>query len=105
MLQPRRIEHERPTHPRICQVDRHTPAGADGGEPVGEGHVMADPQAAGDQGGAGVVAQARLGAVEGAADAGAEQVDRAGSGVADDRCPGQEEHAAGEPGRVQGWLG
>ena len=36
---------------------------------------------------------------------GAEQADRADVGVADDRCPAQVEHAAGEPVGVQGWLG
>ena len=44
-------------------------------------------------------AQSRL-----AADVGAEQADRAGVGMADDPCPVQVEHAAGEPVGVQRWL-
>ena len=40
-----------------------------------------------------------------AADVGAEQADRAGLGVADDSCPVQVEHAAGEAVGIQGWLG
>ena len=59
------------------QADRAVLAGAGGGEPAGEEHALADLQAVGDQGGAGVVAQGRPGAVELAADVGAEQADRA----------------------------
>ena len=87
------------------QADRAVVAGAGGGEPAAEEHVLVDLQAVGDQGGAGVVAQVRPVAVELAADVGAEQADRAVVGVADDRCPAQDQHAAGEPGGVQGWLG
>ena len=79
MLQPRRSEQERPTHPRTCQIDRHTFTAAGGGEPAGEVHALADLQAVGGQGGAGVVAQLRPGTVEAAADVGAGQADRPGS--------------------------
>ena len=41
-----------------------------------EEHVLADPQAVGDQGGTGIVAQLRPRAAEAAADVGAEQADR-----------------------------
>jgi hypothetical protein len=36
---------------------------------------------------------------------GADQADRAVFGVADDFCPGEDQHAAGETVGVQGWLG
>ena len=86
------------------QVDCAALSGA-GDEPAAEGHGLVGLQAASVQGGAGVVAQAGSVAFEGAADVGANQADRAGLGVADDRCPGQDKHAAGEPFGVQGWLG
>ena len=57
MLQPCWSEHERPAHPRTCQVDCHIIASA--GEPAGEEHALADFQAVRGQGGAGVVAQLR----------------------------------------------
>ena len=53
-----------------------TSPGAGGGEPAEE-HGQADLHVVGVKGGAGVVAQARPGAVEGAADVGGGQVDRA----------------------------
>ena len=53
------------------------PRRAGGGEPAAQKHVSVDLQAVGVQGGAGVVAQLRPGAVELAADVGAEQADRA----------------------------
>ena len=87
------------------QADRAAAAAAGGGEPAAEEHALADLQAVGDQGGAGVVAQLRPVAVEVAADVGAGQADRADVGVADDPCSAQAEHAAGEPFSVQGWLG
>ena len=195
MLKPRRIEEQRPGHPRTCQVDRHIVVAADGGEPAlrnmswptcrlsaaragpeslrrcapvqsswppmwapgrrtaprsplpvavnpwrrnmfrldlqavgGQGgpgvivqlrpvkfelaadvgadqadravtgapvavkhaeeHGPADLQAVGEQGGPGVVAQLRPGAVEVTADVGAVQADRAALSVADGPCPG-----------------
>ena len=57
------------------QADRAVAAAAGGGEPVAEKHVLIDLQAVGVQGGAGVVAQLRPGAVEVAADVGAGQPD------------------------------
>ena len=61
------------------QADRAELAAAGGGEPAAEEHALVDLQAVGDQGGAGVVAQARPVAVEAAADVGAGQADRAGA--------------------------
>ena len=46
------------------RLDRAVLAGAGGGEPAAEVHVLADLQAVGVKGGAGVVAQGRPGAVE-----------------------------------------
>ena len=51
--------------------------------PAAEKHALADPEAVGGQGGAGVVAQLCPGAVELAADVGADQADRALLSVAD----------------------
>ena len=87
------------------QVDRAIGTGADGGEPAVQEHALVDAQAVGLQGGAGAVAQARPPARQLAADVAAGQVDRAGLGVADDRCLVQAERAAGEPFGVQGRLG
>jgi hypothetical protein len=47
------------------------------GEPVAQNHGLIDLEAVGVQGGTGIVAQGRPGAVEVAADAGAGQADRA----------------------------
>src|SRR5206468_2535780 len=60
-----------------AQADRADLARAGGGEPTGEEHPLADLQAVGDQGGAGVAVQARPVSAEVAADAGARQADRA----------------------------
>ena len=84
------------------QADRAVGAVAGGGEPAAEEHALADLQAVGVQGGAGVVAQFRPGAVELAADMGAEQVDSSVGAVADDPCSGQQERAAGETFGIQG---
>ena len=51
VLQARRIEDQRPTHPRSLQIDRRLLASAGGGEPVAEIHVLAGLHAVGDQGG------------------------------------------------------
>ena len=60
------------------QADRAEAAAAGGGEPAAAGITcLADLQAVGGQGGAGVVAQLRPVTVEAAADVGAEQADRA----------------------------
>ena len=61
--------------------------------PSAEVHALADLQAVGVQGGAGVVAQARPGAVEAAADVGAEQADRAIVAGAGGGEPAAQEHA------------
>ena len=74
------------------QADRAVAAAAGGGEPAAEEHVLADLQAVGGQGGAGVVAQLRPGAVELAADVGAEQADRAVVAAAGGGEPAAEEH-------------
>ena len=87
----------------IGQADRAVLAGAGGGEPAEE-HGLVDPQVVGHQGGAGIVTQARPGAVEPAADVGAEQADGAALTVADDRCPAQVQHTAGDPGGVHRWF-
>ena len=76
VLQPLRSEQERPTHPRACQIDYHTLTPAGGSEPAGEVHALADLEAVGGQGGAGVVAQLGPGTVEVASNLGADQVDR-----------------------------
>ena len=55
-------------------------------------HVLADLQAVGDQGRAGVVAQLRPGTVELAADVGAEQADRAAVAAAGGGEPAGQEH-------------
>ena len=94
------------------QADRAVLTAAGGGEPFAEEYVLADVQAVGEKGGAGVVVQARPVAFEAAADVGTHQADRAtaqadrtGAGVAGDRCPGEGEHAASEPVGGQRRLG
>src|SRR5205823_11298041 len=79
-------------HPRVFQVDCHIFTFAGGGEPAGEVHALADLQAVGVQGGAGVVTQIRPGAVEVAADVGADQVDRPVAAAAGGGEPVAEEH-------------
>jgi hypothetical protein len=92
VLQARRIEDQRPTHPRTRQIDRHiiiiTAAGD--GQPVAEVHALADLQAVSVQGGTGVVAQARPLTEEAAADADADQADRTSLAGADE--PAAEKH-------------
>ena len=58
-------------------ADRAVFAAAGGGEPVAEKHVLADLQAVGEQGGAGVVAQLAPSQSRLAADMGTDQTDRA----------------------------
>jgi hypothetical protein len=94
------------------QADRTAVASAGGGEPLAEEHVQADLQAVGEQRGTAIAVQVRPIAFEAAADVGAgqadrttTQADRVGGGVAGDRCPGQSEHAAGEPVGGQRRLG
>ena len=90
MLYPRRSEQEHPAHPRTCQVDRHILTSDDGGEPIGEVHVLADLHAIGDQGGAIAVTQLSPGAVKVAADVGAGQADRAAAGAGGSEPAGEE---------------
>ena len=71
------IEGQRPTHPRPSQIDRHMIAVAGGGELAAHEHGLSDVQHLSGQGRAGVVAQPRLIAFEGAVNAGAGQADRA----------------------------
>src|SRR5207247_1030191 len=59
------------------QIDCAEVAGTGGSEPAAEVHALADLQAGGAEGGAGVVAQTRPGAVEAAADVGTEHADGA----------------------------
>jgi hypothetical protein len=66
---------EVPADVGASEANRAVFAAAGGGEPVTEKHVLIDLQAMGDQGGAGIIAQIRPGAVEVAADVGATQVD------------------------------
>ena len=74
------------------QADRAGAAAAGGGEPVAQENGQADLQAVGGKGGAGVVAQLRPGAVEQAADVGADQADRAGVAAAGGGEPAAEVH-------------
>ena len=67
-------------------------AGAGGGEPTAEVHALADLQAGSVEGGAGVVAQARPGAVEAAADVGTAQADRANVARAGSGEPAAQEY-------------
>ena len=71
------------------QANRAMVAATGSGEPFAQEHALANLQALGGQGRAGVVAQLRPGTVEVAADVGAVQVDRAGARVSDYSCPGQ----------------
>ena len=69
-------------------------ADAGGGEPAAEEHALADLQAAvSDQGGAGVVAQARPVTQEPGADMGTGQVDRAEAAAAGGGEPAEQVHA------------
>ena len=80
-------------------------AAAGGGEPAAEEHVLADLQAVGVQGGAGVVAQVRPVQSSWPPMWAPRRLTAPTLGVADDSCPVQAEHAAGEPGGIQRWLG
>ena len=77
VVQARPVTQEAGADVGTGQVDRAEAAAGSGGEPAKQVHAQADLQAVGVQGGAGIVAQGRPGAVEVAADVGAGQVDRA----------------------------
>jgi hypothetical protein len=86
------------------QPDRANFAGADGLEPVAEENNLVDLEAVGVQGGAGVVAYGRVGAVQ-SAEVAAGQPDCTGLAVSRDHRPIKSQHGSGEPVGVQRRLG
>src|SRR5262249_57409684 len=84
------------------QADRPADASADGGEPAAQEHVLADLQAVGGQGRAGIVTQVRPVTIKAAADVGAGQADRPADASADGGEPAAQEHVLADLQAVGG---